>query len=47
MGSEKVSALAREKTVTALEHYPVSTRVNNPKNQGEALIEPFENPTSS
>jgi len=42
--SEKVLALAREKTVTALEHYPVSPRVNNAKNQSAELIEPFENP---
>ena len=42
--SEKVLALAREKTVTALEHYPVSARVNNAKNQSAELIEPFENP---
>jgi putative SOS response-associated peptidase YedK len=32
--SEKALALAQEKAVTALEHYPVSTRVNNAKNEG-------------
>jgi hypothetical protein len=32
--SEKALALAQEKAVTALEHYPVSTRVNNSKNEG-------------
>jgi putative SOS response-associated peptidase YedK len=37
-------ALAQEKAVTAVEHYPVSTRVNNAKNQGAELAEPFENP---
>jgi putative SOS response-associated peptidase YedK len=33
-GSEKALALAQEKAVTALQHYPVSTRVNNAKNEG-------------
>lgn len=28
--------------VTALEHYPASTRVNNAMNEGAELIEPFE-----
>ena len=44
MDSEKVLALAREKSVTALEQYAVSTRVSNAKNQSAELIEPFENP---
>jgi hypothetical protein len=43
MDSEKVLALAREKTVPVLEHYPVSAQVNNAKNQSAELIEPFEN----
>jgi putative SOS response-associated peptidase YedK len=33
-GSEKALALAQEKAVPALQHYPVSTRVNNAKNEG-------------
>ena len=33
-------ALAKEKAVTAVEHHPVSKRVNNAKNQGAELIEP-------
>ena len=32
--SEKALALAHEKAVTAVEHHPVATRVNNAKNQG-------------
>jgi hypothetical protein len=31
--SEKALALAQEKAMTALEHYPVRTRVNNAKNE--------------
>ena len=42
--SEKALALAREKAVTAVEHFRVSPRVNNAKNQSAELIEPFENP---
>jgi putative SOS response-associated peptidase YedK len=42
--SEKALAMANEKAVTSVEHYPVSTRVNNAKNQGAELIAPFENP---
>jgi putative SOS response-associated peptidase YedK len=42
--SEKALALAQEKAVTAVEHHPVATRVNNAKNQGAELVEPFENP---
>ena len=38
--SEK--ALALEKAVTAVEHHPVATRVNNAKNEGAELIEPLE-----
>ena len=37
-------ALAHEKAITTVEHYPVARRVNNAKNQGAELIEPFENP---
>ena len=44
MDSEKVLALARENAVTAVDHHPVSTRVNNAKGQSAELIEPFENP---
>jgi putative SOS response-associated peptidase YedK len=36
-------AEAMVRAVTALEHYPVSPRVNNAKNQGADLIEPFPN----
>jgi putative SOS response-associated peptidase YedK len=42
--SEKALALAQEKAVTAVQHHPVATRVNNAKNKGADLIEPFENP---
>ena len=42
--SEKALALAQEKAVTAVEHFRVSPRVNNAKNQSAELIEPFENP---
>lgn len=41
--SEKVLALAQEKAVTAVEHYRVSQRVNNAKNEGAELIEPVAN----
>jgi len=34
----------QEKAVTVVEHYRVSPRLNNPKNQSAELIEPFENP---
>ena len=37
--SEKALALAQVKAVTAVEHHPVATRVNNAKNQGAELIE--------
>ena len=37
-------ALAREHPVTEFEHYPVSTLVNNAKNEGADLIEPFASP---
>jgi putative SOS response-associated peptidase YedK len=37
---EKALLLAQEKAVTAVEHYRVSPRVNNAKNQGDELIEP-------
>lgn len=39
--SEKALALAQKEVVTAVEHHPVSPRVNNAKNQGEELIEPL------
>lgn len=39
--SEKALALVQEKAVRAVEHHPVSTRVNNAKNQGAELIEPL------
>ena len=39
---EKALALAQENAVTAVEHYPVSKRVNNAKNEGVKLIEPIE-----
>ena len=35
---------ARERAVTAFEHYPVNMRVNNAKNEGTELIVRFENP---
>jgi len=38
---EKALALAQEKAVTAVEHYSVSKRVNNAKNEGAELIEPL------
>ena len=37
--------LAQEVAVTAVVHYPVSSRVNNSKRAGAELIEPFENPS--
>ena len=37
-----VEALAH--AATTLEHYVLSTRVNNAKNERNELIEPFENP---
>jgi putative SOS response-associated peptidase YedK len=41
--SEKALALAQERAVTAVEHYRVSPRVNNAKNEGAELIEPIDN----
>jgi len=38
--SEKALALAQDKAVTAVEHYRVSPRVNNAKNEGADLIKP-------
>jgi putative SOS response-associated peptidase YedK len=35
----KAIELARQHAVATLGHYPVSTRVNNAKNEGPALIE--------
>jgi putative SOS response-associated peptidase YedK len=39
--SEKALALAQGKAVTTVEHYRVSPRVNNAKNEGAELIEPL------
>ena len=38
--SEKALTLAHEKAVTAVEHYRVSPRVNNSRNEGAELIAP-------
>ena len=35
---------ARECAVTEFVHYPVNPRVNNARNGGADLIEPFRNP---
>jgi putative SOS response-associated peptidase YedK len=34
--------IAREVAVSQVEFYPVSKRVNNSKNEGAELIEPFQ-----
>ena len=39
-----VVEFARECAVTAFAHHPVNLRVNNARNEGTELIEPFENP---
>jgi putative SOS response-associated peptidase YedK len=44
--SKEALAQAQEKPVTAAEHHPVATRVNNAKNQRAELIEPIDNPAS-
>ncbi len=35
---------ARESAVTEFVHHPVNPRVNNARNEGAELIEPFPNP---
>ena len=39
-----VIEFAREFSVTEFVHHPVNPRVNNARNEGAELIEPFENP---
>ena len=39
-----VIEFAREFSVTEFVHHPVNPRVNNARNEGADLIEPFENP---
>ena len=37
-------AFAREKSITEFVYHAVNPRVNNARNEGAELIEPFENP---